>query len=113
MVSRQTVEVGETVGPPTQGVSAPLVSVMRDDSVHVVFDMDERSAPRVAVGSSVVVTAPGLGSAVFDGKLTRKGMTFDPNTGTLRADVVLPNPDGKLRPGMFVTVDVTEGHLGK
>ena len=44
VVSRQTVDVGETVGPATQGVSAPLVTVTRDDPVHVVFDVDERSA---------------------------------------------------------------------
>lgn len=45
VVVRRTVDVGDTVGPPTQGVSAPLVSVMRDDVVHIVFDLDGQ-APR-------------------------------------------------------------------
>ncbi len=113
VVARRTVDVGTTVGLATQGESAPLVTVMRDDPVHVVFDVDERSAPHVLVGASVVIVAPSLGAAVFDGKVTRKAVAFNPDTGTLHADVVLPNPDGKLRPGMFVTVDVTQGKSGK
>ena len=113
VVVRRTVDVGDTVGPPTQGVSVPLVSVMRDDVVHIVFDLDERSAARVAVGTPAVVHAPSLGDANFSGKMTRIGGAFNPLTGTVRAEVDLPNADGKLRPGMYVSVDVTEDHPGK
>ncbi len=113
LIARRTVDVGAVVGPPKPGDTAPLVTVMRDDVVHVVFDLTERSAQRVAVGASAVVHVPSLGDATFSGKVTRKGGAFNPLTGTVRAEVDLPNADGKLRPGMYVSVDVTEDHPGK
>jgi RND family efflux transporter MFP subunit len=40
----------------------------------------------------------------FDGTLERLAPSLDSTTRTLRADVAVDNPDGKLRPGMFVEV---------
>jgi membrane fusion protein (multidrug efflux system) len=40
----------------------------------------------------------------FEGELIRLAPTLDPLTRTLRAEVVVDNPDGLLRPGMFVEV---------
>ena len=108
VVARRTVDAGTTVGPPKQGESAPLLTLMRNDVVHVVFDVDERSASHVAVGGPAVIHVAALGDAEFKGKVTRTAGAFNPDTGTLRAVVDLPNPDGKLRSGMFVTVAVME-----
>jgi len=40
----------------------------------------------------------------FEGTLERLAPTLDPTTRTLRADVSIDNPEGLLRPGMFVEV---------
>lgn len=40
----------------------------------------------------------------FEGSLVRLAPTLDSTTRTLRADVAVENPDGLLRPGMFVEV---------
>ena len=50
VVTRRLVDTGAVVGPAKPGETAPLLTVMRDDVVHVVFDVDERSAAQVAVG---------------------------------------------------------------
>jgi multidrug efflux pump subunit AcrA (membrane-fusion protein) len=104
VVTRRTVDVGTTVGALRQGDSAPLITVMRDDVVQAVFDVDERDIPKVAVGAPVVVRSST--QTEFQGKVTRIGGAVAPSTGAVRASVALPNPDGKLRPGMFVTVEV-------
>ncbi len=44
-VARSMVDVGTTVAPQRQGESAPLITIMRDDVVRVVFDVDG-GAPR-------------------------------------------------------------------
>ena len=51
VVAHRTVDVGTTVGPQRHGESAPLLTVIRDDVMHIVFDVDERSAPRVVVSA--------------------------------------------------------------
>ena len=81
-------------------------------SCAVYFDVDERSAARVVIGARSWF-APALPDVEFQGKVTRTAGTVNPNTGTLRAEIVLPNPDGKLRPGMFVTVEVKTDGAGK
>jgi RND family efflux transporter MFP subunit len=40
----------------------------------------------------------------FDGRVLRLAPTLDPQTRTLRAEVLVKNPGRKLRPGMFVEV---------
>jgi RND family efflux transporter MFP subunit len=40
----------------------------------------------------------------FSGRVLRLAPTLDPMTRTLRAEVAVENPDGNLRPGMFVEV---------
>ncbi len=40
----------------------------------------------------------------FSGHVVRLAPTLDPMTRTLRAEVSVDNPDGRLRPGMFVEV---------
>ena len=40
----------------------------------------------------------------FDGRVLRLAPTLDPMTRTLRAEVAVKNPAGRLRPGMFVEV---------
>jgi len=38
---------------------------------------------------------------VFHGKIANISSILDPNTRSAKVRVVLPNPDGSLRPGMF------------
>ena len=35
------------------------------------------------------------------GNVARTGFAVDPRTATMRAEIDVPNPDGKLRPGMY------------
>jgi len=55
-------------------------------------------------GQSVTVTLPAFPSLSFEGKIGAVSPMIDPTkrTGMVRIDV--PNPDGKLRPGMYANV---------
>ena len=112
-MTRRTVDTGAVVGPARPGETAPLLTVMRDDVVHVAFDVDERSASQVAVGQPAVIHVPALGETEFQGKVTRLSGAIDPAAGTFRVEIDLPNPDGKLRPGMFVNVELKKDGAGK
>ena len=41
--------------------------------------------------------------------MTRTAWALDPETRTLHAEVDIPNPDGRLRPGMYAEVTVELG----
>ena len=114
VVTRRTVDTGAVVGPAKPGETAPLLTVMRDDVVHVAFDVDERqrlAGRRRPAGRDPRAAA--LGETEFQGKVTRISGAIDPAAGTFRVEIDLPNPDGKLRPGMFVNVELKKDGAGK
>jgi multidrug efflux pump subunit AcrA (membrane-fusion protein) len=61
----------------------------------------------VAVDTPASVKVFGPDGRVIDGKVTRTATTLNPETRTMRTEVHLPNPDEKLRPGMYVQVSLT------
>jgi multidrug efflux pump subunit AcrA (membrane-fusion protein) len=42
----------------------------------------------------------------FEGRVTRTSWVLDTQSRTLRAQIDLPNPDGRLRPGLYATARI-------
>lgn len=105
-VVERHVDVGNAVG---ADLGQPLVTVADLASVWVVADIYEQDLAYVRVGQNAHITVPVLSERGYDGKITYVGQVVDPNTRTALARVMLHNPDGALRPGMFVemVVEVT------
>jgi RND family efflux transporter MFP subunit len=90
---------GEYVRPADAG-ARPLFVVIRADVIRVVTEVAQQDIARAELGLPVEVEFFALPDARFAGKISRTGFVIDPKTGTMRAEVSLPNPEGKLRPGM-------------
>lgn len=69
-------------------------------SLWLVVHAFERDALRVTPGTPVDVAFPALPNRVVHGEVERVGQQVDPVSRTVPVRVVLPNPDGLLRPGM-------------
>lgn len=76
-------------------------------SVWIVLDLYERDVARVKMGQEARVIVPGLKDAVV-GKVTYLGDLVDAQTRTLKARVEVKNPEHRLKPGMFVQVQLVE-----
>ncbi|MGH0034494.1 MAG: efflux RND transporter periplasmic adaptor subunit [Myxococcota bacterium] len=95
--------------------AAPGEAIGRERTAFVVGDLRTvwavlaiypQDAPRVRAGQKVSVRAPGV--PAVDGEIEYLSPTVDPHTRAARARVVLPNEDGRWRPGLFVTATVLE-----
>lgn len=88
----------------------PLFTVVRTDRVRVFANLPEMEAPLAGAGDRAVVRVQSMPGDDFPGTVTRTAWALDPTTRTLRTEVDVPNPDGKLRPGMYaqVTIDLAE-----
>lgn len=64
----------------------------------------------VRVGTSVVVKATAF-NASSPGKVAYVGSLLGEQTRTAQARVILPNPNGAWRPGLFVNVEVASGDV--
>jgi HlyD family secretion protein len=112
-VTRRSVNTGELVGLPGIGkAEPPLFVVARTDSVRISVALPEEAATAVTPGARAVIRVPALGGQEFGGKVTRMAGGLDPGTRTLRAEIALPNPGGKLLPGMYGTAAITVEHAG-
>jgi multidrug efflux pump subunit AcrA (membrane-fusion protein) len=106
VVTRRTCDVGALAGP-SGSRDQPLFTVVRVDTVRVVVAVPEKNVVRLRTGADVVVEIAALDGQQFKGKIARTAGALDPEKGTLRAEVDLPNRDGKLLPGMTGTGTVT------
>ncbi|MCC6644959.1 MAG: efflux RND transporter periplasmic adaptor subunit [Polyangiaceae bacterium] len=97
-VLEATARVGQTVGP-----TDTLFVVADLDEVWLLVDVHERLVPRVAEGDRAEVSVLAAPGRTFEGKVEQLGAMVDPTTKSLRARIVLANPDRALKPGMSAT----------
>ncbi len=87
-------------------VSAGTVITTLDDSstIKLEFSVPEAHLYLLRRGQAVVATPAGLPDARFIGKVTMLDSRIDPATRSIIVRAEIPNSDGRLRPGMFMTV---------
>ena len=85
----------------------PIVPLQALDPIHVDFDVPQQAVTSVAVGRDVHVTAEGV-AGELTGQVSAIDSLIDESTRSVRVRVTLANPDGKLRPGMFVEAHMAE-----
>src|SRR3546814_2235697 len=112
-VSRAEITAGNYV---TAGQTV-LTSVVSVDPIYVYFDGDERSYLKYTAQASrgerpsereqklpVFVGLANEDGYPHAGSIDFIDNALDPQTGTIRARAVLPNPDGHFTPGLFARV---------
>ena len=102
VVTRRTGSPGEVVRPGEPAARGPLFTVVRTDVVRVAVDVPQQDIAGVGPGTPVELSFGGAKPWLqTSGKVARTGFAVDPRTATMRAEIDVPNPDGKLRPGMY------------
>ncbi len=94
-VSERPVSIGDSVEPNTE-----LFHILDLSKVIVVAQVYEEDVGKVKLGQSARVTALSYPNE-FNGQVTFIGLELDPETRTLPVWLMVDNPDGKLRAGMF------------
>ena len=82
----------------------PIVTLQAVDPVHVDFFLPQQRLAQLRVGMTVRVTTDAFPDQRFEGKLTVINPEVDTATRNVRLQATLDNPQGWLRPGMFVNV---------
>lgn len=101
VVAEVGVEVGE-VAPP----GAPVVRLVKLDPVHVVATAPDRDVVALREGMDVVVRVEAQADR-HAGRIVHVNPTANPRTRAFTVKVEVPNPDGRLLPGMIATVHVS------
>ncbi len=105
-VGLRRVSIGALVSPGTVMTTLDDTSTMKVD-----FDVPELFLAVLNPGLAVAAKSAAFPEASFDGEVESVDSRVDPVTRSIRVRARLPNPDGRLRPGMFLTVRVTRDPL--
>jgi RND family efflux transporter MFP subunit len=117
-ISQRNLDNGAAVSAQSAGTSTTSVGILVVQDIETVklqIEVPERDIARVAVGAPASITADPYQGQTFSGKVVRVVHSLDPRTRTMGVEVDIPNPDRKLKPGMFaraeVLVDTRKGAL--
>jgi membrane fusion protein (multidrug efflux system) len=98
-VGLRRVSLGTLVTPTT------MITTLDDtDTIKVDFDVPETALARLEEGLGVEARSAAWSDRVFQGRVASIDTRVDPVSRTVTVRSVVPNPDGRLRPGMFLTV---------
>ncbi|WP_044873616.1 efflux RND transporter periplasmic adaptor subunit [Pseudomonas sp. LFM046] len=87
--------------------SGTTIATLQDlNTLFVDFFLPEQSAPLLAVGQKVRVSVAAFPGEYFEGDIAALNPKVEETTRNLQVRAVLPNPDGKLLPGMFANLEV-------
>lgn len=103
MVIEKHIAVGELLKDDTEAFT---VADLRTVWGHL--NVAPKALPLVRQGQRVVIAA-GSTMPAAEGKISYIGPLVSEETRTVVARVVLPNPDGRWRPGLFVTATIATG----
>jgi membrane fusion protein, multidrug efflux system len=69
------------------------------------FDVSESQFGAVRVGSGIVATTPAHPGATFTGRVADIDSRVNMQSRTVRVRAIIPNRDGRLKPGMLMSVE--------
>lgn len=76
------------------------------NSLWIMADVYEYELPWIYMGQAVEITTQSMPGLAFSGKVTYIYPFFDTQTRTQKVQIEVPNPTGRLRPGMYVTLQI-------
>lgn len=87
----------------------PIVQLQSLNPIYVDFGVPQQIGAQVRTGSNVWVTAQDLAGREFTGRVTALDSVVDEGTRNVQVQATLANPEGKLKPGMYVQVELKFG----
>lgn len=101
-ITQREVDIGDLVTAGSTSSTTPLFEIARSDQIRVFVEVPQSGSGEIKIGMPVKVTASDSTSRTFNGKVSRTADSIDPASRTLRVEVLVPNPDYALKPGMYV-----------
>lgn len=100
-VSEKLSDEGQTVI-----AAQPVMRIVNIDDMQIAISVSEDEISDFGDDCMAAVTFDALDSLEVKGRLSRKGVVADPLTRSYTVKFGIPNPDGKILPGMIGSVKV-------
>lgn len=105
-ISGEVLDIGTAGGEMQRSLDAAstIATIANLDSVWVLGDVYEHDLTEIKVGARVEVTFPAYPGQVYPGVISNLSDALDPNSLTVKARVVVPNPRHLFKPQLYATI---------
>jgi membrane fusion protein (multidrug efflux system) len=86
-----------------------IVTLQALDPVYMDFFVPQQSVARIHIGAAVTVNVDAFKDQTFPGEISAINPKVDASSRNVQIRATLKNPDHKLLPGMYATVDILTG----
>jgi membrane fusion protein, multidrug efflux system len=86
-----------------------IVTLQALDPIFMDFFVPQQSVDQIRIGQTVTVRIDAFKDQTFSGTISAINPKVDSNTRNVQVRATLKNPDHKLLPGMYATVDIATG----
>lgn len=100
----RTVDVGQFLNAGTA-----VVTLQALDPIYVDFFLPQQSLDQIRIGQEIVAKVDTYPGQSFKGEITAINPQVDPSSRNVQVRATLGNPDRKLLPGMYATIDINAG----
>jgi membrane fusion protein, multidrug efflux system len=98
------VDLGQYIAPGT-----PIVTLQQLDPIFIDFYLPQQTLAQIKVGQAVTAKIDTYPDQTFNGQIAAINPLVNVETRNVLVRATFKNPDEKLRPGMFATVDIDVG----
>jgi membrane fusion protein (multidrug efflux system) len=86
-----------------------VVTLQALDPIYVDFFLPQQSLDQIKIGQDITAKVDTYQGQKFDGKIAAINPQVDINSRNVQVRATLGNPDRKLLPGMYATIDIDAG----
>jgi HlyD family secretion protein len=105
VITQRNISPGDYLQPGSaQG--RPLFMLEQTDPVRVFVGVPELASFFINDQDTALIRFQAIPGATREGKVVRSGFSLNPTTRTLQTEIDIPNSDGHLHPGWYVTVTI-------
>ncbi len=104
IVTARNFDPGDLVSADSSTTSREMFHIVQMDTLRVFANVPQMFSTDVKVGQTAIVYRRDDPKQTFAGTVTRTASALDPGTRTLLTEVQVRNPDGAMRPGMYLQV---------
>lgn len=87
----------------------PLLWIIQSDPIKLSFTVPEKEVGKLKAGQDVVFWVDSFSNREFKGRVRSIYPSLEEKTRTLQVEALSPNPDNRLKPGLFAKVTLYTG----
>ncbi|MHC5537245.1 efflux RND transporter periplasmic adaptor subunit, partial [Singulisphaera rosea] len=106
VITQRNISPGDYLQAGVNPQGRPIFVLQQTDPVRVFVGVPELAAPFIKDQDTATIQLQAISGSTRQGKVVRSGFSLNASTRTLQTEIDIPNSDGHLRPGMYVTVKI-------